>query len=464
MKNIDLNDMKELKVVVSHLMNNPEILKECKKETQESLNIVLHAAGMDAICGKTIDNSNYIVKGVAISYIDSLVYAISLYMEDGNDIRFTNNHALFPHADEVYNSLEEKNEEIKCIIDKSRKSEPGDIEDLDFQTSVIKPVKFTSELMNVCSGSSQFDYLKTLIPRLMNSSIETVEEFMGYKFSKEIFDTNKPMLERILLSRLYDILILTTHIKPRTLKSLKDINIPDVSKEIKEGEPSKKYKLETNSFVNNDGTTIYRIRALKSFGNVQKGDLGGFIEKEDNLSQEGNCWVYGDAKVYGNAIVCDDAIVKDYATVSGSAYIRNKACVFSFAKVYDNADVCDKAMVGGSCLVHGDTMVRDKAAIIDNSELCNNGVLKDDVIIRGNSLIESINDYVTIPTKDDDGNISTLTFSKTRVGTLLVYTEMIPPMNLGDFALRLSNNGNKVKEYILSCRKAVELAKIVLLP
>ena len=81
--------------------------------------------------------------------------------------------------------------------------------------------------------------------------------------------------------------------------------------------------------------------------------------------------------------------------------------------------------------------------------------------------IESINDYVTIPTKDDDGNISTLTFSKTRVGTLLVYTEMIPPMNLGDFALRLdvmeSNNGNKADDYVLSCRKAVELAKIVLL-
>ena len=51
------------------------------------------------------------------------------------------------------------------------------------------------------------------------------------------------------------------------------------------------------------GRKLYQIKALKDFGNVNKGDLGGYIEKEGNLSQEGNCWVSGNAQVYGNAKV-----------------------------------------------------------------------------------------------------------------------------------------------------------------
>ena len=56
-----------------------------------------------------------------------------------------------------------------------------------------------------------------------------------------------------------------------------------------------------------------RIRALRSFGNVKKGDIGGFIESEKNLSHNGDCWVsgnawvYGKAKVYGNAWVNGNA-------------------------------------------------------------------------------------------------------------------------------------------------------------
>lgn len=43
------------------------------------------------------------------------------------------------------------------------------------------------------------------------------------------------------------------------------------------------------------GITLHRIRALKDFGVVCAGDIGGWIEKESNLSHEGNCWVYGEA-------------------------------------------------------------------------------------------------------------------------------------------------------------------------
>ena len=60
------------------------------------------------------------------------------------------------------------------------------------------------------------------------------------------------------------------------------------------------------------GVTLKRIRALIDFGNVKKGELGGFIEKEENLSYAGDAWVSGDAEVSGNARVSGDA---DYMVI-----------------------------------------------------------------------------------------------------------------------------------------------------
>ena len=65
----------------------------------------------------------------------------------------------------------------------------------------------------------------------------------------------------------------------------------------------KKYELTDESILI-DGCSIYRIKALKDFGRVKAGDLGGFVEREKNLSHEGDCWVCGDAQVFENARVC----------------------------------------------------------------------------------------------------------------------------------------------------------------
>ena len=45
------------------------------------------------------------------------------------------------------------------------------------------------------------------------------------------------------------------------------------------------------------GYTLYRIKALKDFTlingkEIHKGDLGGWVESEDNLSQKGLCWLH----------------------------------------------------------------------------------------------------------------------------------------------------------------------------
>ena len=83
-------------------------------------------------------------------------------------------------------------------------------------------------------------------------------------------------------------------------------------------ETEKKYKL-TDEYRTIRCIKLYRIEALKDFGAVHKGDKGGFIGSEVNLSHNGDCWVCGnarvcgDARVYGNAEVCGDAEVVNNA-------------------------------------------------------------------------------------------------------------------------------------------------------
>ena len=67
--------------------------------------------------------------------------------------------------------------------------------------------------------------------------------------------------------------------------------------------------------------TLHRIRAVAEFGLVKVGDLGGWIEKEENLSHEGKAWVCGNAKVCGNAEVWGNAEVCGNAKVCGNAEV-----------------------------------------------------------------------------------------------------------------------------------------------
>ena len=98
-------------------------------------------------------------------------------------------------------------------------------------------------------------------------------------------------------------------------------------------EQSKKYELLNTDTIEFGGITLFRIKALISFGNVKKGELGGYVEKEGNLCHSGNAWVSDTAKVYGNAEVTGDAWVSGNAKVYGIAKVTDDAWVFDNAKV-----------------------------------------------------------------------------------------------------------------------------------
>jgi len=102
-----------------------------------------------------------------------------------------------------------------------------------------------------------------------------------------------------------------------------------------------KYKFtgETKEYF---GIILYQIEALKDFSNVSKGDKGGWIEKEENLSVEDNAWVSGDAQVFGDA------------QVSGSAQVSGDAQVFGDARVSGSAWVSAKSNFTKGWFIGGD--------------------------------------------------------------------------------------------------------------
>lgn len=74
----------------------------------------------------------------------------------------------------------------------------------------------------------------------------------------------------------------------------------------------KKYELLKDDTIEVAGKTLFRIKALISFKDIRKGEIGGYVEAERNLSQSDNAWVTG------NAWVCDDACVSGNAWVETS--------------------------------------------------------------------------------------------------------------------------------------------------
>jgi len=81
-----------------------------------------------------------------------------------------------------------------------------------------------------------------------------------------------------------------------------------------------KYELTKESIEISD-VTLFRIKALKKFKNVNVGDLGGFVENKDNLTlydtedSPSKRWIYNDAMVYGQASISENADPRDAVSV-----------------------------------------------------------------------------------------------------------------------------------------------------
>lgn len=179
---------------------------------------------------------------------------------------------------------------------------------------------------------------------------------------------------------------------------------------------SKKYKL-TDETIKLNGTTLYRIEALKDFSEIKKGDKGGFIESENNLAHEGNAWVSDNAHVYGDACVFDNARVYNNAFVSGYAQVYGNAFVYGNAWLYDNTRVCGYAWVADNARIYGDANVCDdssvfgSACVYDNARVCGDALVRGYACVCGDAEISNKSDYIVFQNWWSSGRYFTWTRS-----------------------------------------------------
>lgn len=143
---------------------------------------------------------------------------------------------------------------------------------------------------------------------------------------------------------------------------------------------SKKYEIlflngkTGGSFKTRHGAFLHRIKALVDIPmhDVKAGDLGGWIEKEENLSQADYCWVGGDAMVYGNAriqhnsIVTGNAEVCENAVVSGDSRVSDEAKVIGSSSIISSR-VCEHSFVGGKSCIYEHSRIGGAARILDST-------------------------------------------------------------------------------------------------
>lgn len=143
----------------------------------------------------------------------------------------------------------------------------------------------------------------------------------------------------------------------------------------------RKYEL-TDERIEYKGRTLYRIKALRYFGDgnfgyIREGELGGFVEKEENLNHEGTCWIADEAKAFENAEVYHNAKLYGYAEAKGNCKILGYAEIFDYAHIHDNVkveghakiygkvDICEDVEVGGDAEIYGSLTIKGDEKIFE---------------------------------------------------------------------------------------------------
>ena len=151
-------------------------------------------------------------------------------------------------------------------------------------------------------------------------------------------------------------------------------------------------KYEITDIAHEKYPFLHRIRALRDIGDrVKAGDLGGFVESGDNLSDDEDAsWIFDDAIAAGNAIVDQDSRLFGKAVACGCAYVSQGAALSAGARAEDSAyirgaDLCGHARASGHSMIL-DSPDTGKAPIL--SETCVvYGTVMGDIHVMGKTVV-----------------------------------------------------------------------------
>lgn len=154
-----------------------------------------------------------------------------------------------------------------------------------------------------------------------------------------------------------------------------------------------KYEMIENDSITYKGRKLYRIKALKDLYNVRKGQLGGYIESEGNLSIYDDCWVFEDAKAYDCASITDKVRLIDKSEAYNNAELSGNVTLWDNAKAYGNARASeyvvlwDNSEIYDDCVVYGNASLWDNSKIYGEAKVCGVVLLRDEAEVCGDAVL-----------------------------------------------------------------------------
>lgn len=106
---------------------------------------------------------------------------------------------------------------------------------------------------------------------------------------------------------------------------------------------------------------LYRVQALRDFGNVKRGDIGGWIRDERCLAHDGLCWAGG------NTIIADHAFVSENAVIDDNVIMDEESHVFGNARVTENVYMTERCFVYDDAFITGSTRISGSPSIYGNA-------------------------------------------------------------------------------------------------
>jgi len=165
-----------------------------------------------------------------------------------------------------------------------------------------------------------------------------------------------------------------------------------------------KYEILEQAHQLPDGRKVYRIKAVRDFGNVKKGEIGGFVEADDNLSHDGLCWIANDAMALGRSRISGDALLRDRARIgdrvmlTDHCIVQDDARLSEFVFAYGHCTIGAQSMLAGAVTVRDHTLIlcRPRYSVSGKKQVPN---LRGNVMVRDEARLEgciSAQDDVTI--------------------------------------------------------------------
>lgn len=174
------------------------------------------------------------------------------------------------------------------------------------------------------------------------------------------------------------------------------------------GVPTPKYEMVpvTPKASSENTEPLYRIRALRDFGPIKTGDMGGYVSSERNLSHEGLCWIYEDAmatghsNVSGNAKLHDFVRISENVKISGNAKLSHVVLIDGNVDISGDVEISDQAILSGNARISGNARLGGWIWIYGNTQISGNVHLFEERKIGGNTCINADNKGPTPPAVD----------------------------------------------------------------